>query len=99
MRRREDRSLAVEPEDRPVHVGFPEQHASVVHKVSGRKIVGAIDDDVVILEDLKGVRAIDRMLVETDIKAGVECQKFVPGALDLGTAHVRREMDDLALKV
>src|SRR5215210_1141058 len=44
--------LALEAEDRAVDVGLVQEDARVVHQVTGREVVRAVDDHVVILEDL-----------------------------------------------
>ena len=51
-RRREHRRLAVEAVDRAPDVGDPEEVRRVVDHVAGREVVGAVDDQVVALEDL-----------------------------------------------
>jgi len=57
---REHRRLALEPEDGPERVGLPEQHARVVHQVARREVVGAVEHDVVPLEDAEGVADVRR---------------------------------------
>src|SRR5689334_20539034 len=46
----EHRRLSFEAEDAAVRVRLAEQNAGVVHQVASRKIVGAVDDDVVVAE-------------------------------------------------
>ena len=53
---REHRCLALEPEDAAVDVRLAEQHARVVHEIARREVVGAVEDDVVRLEQLQRVR-------------------------------------------
>src|SRR3712207_8539200 len=54
----EDRDLAVEPVDRAPHVRLAQQHAGVVDQVARGEVVGAVDDEVVLAEDLHHV--VDR---------------------------------------
>ena len=51
----EHRRLALEPEDAAVDVRLAQQHAGVVHQVAGREVVGPVDDDVVVPDDLERV--------------------------------------------
>ncbi len=99
VRRVEHRRLAVEPEDRAVHVRLAQHHARVVDQVPRREVVRAVDDDVVAGEHLQRIRAIDRMLVPEDDQVGVDRPELLLGAVDLGPAHVAGEVDDLALEV
>src|SRR6267378_283466 len=46
----EDGHLAFKAENRTVDVGLAQENASIVHQVAGRKIIGAIDDDIEVLE-------------------------------------------------
>src|SRR5439155_14573356 len=55
--RREDAGLALETKDRAVNIGLAEQHAGVVGQVARRKIVRAVHNDVVWLDDIEGVLA------------------------------------------
>ena len=49
---REHRRLPLEPEDAAVGVRLAEQHARVVGQIARREVVGAVEDDVVRLEQL-----------------------------------------------
>src|SRR5690349_16817986 len=51
----ENGRLAFKAEDAPVDVGFAQQHASIIHQVTGGKIVRAVGDDVKIFEDVEGI--------------------------------------------
>ena len=51
----ENRSLAVKPEYRPVHVGNIEQNACVIHEITGRKIIRSVDDKIVIFDNVKRI--------------------------------------------
>ncbi len=56
-RRVEHRDLALEPEDRAVHVRLAQQHARVVHQVAGREVVRPVHHHVVRAQDLERVLA------------------------------------------
>ena len=49
--------LPLEAEDAAVDVRLAEQGARVVDQVAGREVVGAVGDDVVVLENLERVGA------------------------------------------
>ena len=63
---REHRRLPLEPEDAAVGVRLAEQHAGVVRQVARREVVGAVEDDVVGLEQLQRVLRRQRRLVGLD---------------------------------
>ena len=48
--RTEDRRLSFESEDTAVRVRFSEQHAGVVHQIPSGKVIGAIENDVAVVE-------------------------------------------------
>ena len=52
----EDAGLPLEAEDRSVDVGLSEQDAGVVDEIARREVVGPVGDDVVVLDDVEGVR-------------------------------------------
>src|SRR5688572_7243907 len=91
--------LAFEAEDRTVDVRLAQEDARVVHQVTGREVIRAVDDHVVVLEDLQGVLAGERLLVDPDLHVGVYVLELLVGALNLGTTHVRGAVDDLPLQV
>jgi len=49
--------LPFEAENRAVDIGLAEQDAGVVDEIARGEIVGAIDDDVEVLEKFEGVGA------------------------------------------
>ena len=63
----EHRGLPFEAENRAVDVRLVQQHAGVVHQIAGGEVVGAVDDDVVILEDLERVLAGERHFVPIEL--------------------------------
>ena len=53
--RPKDARLTFESENRSVDVGFASQDTRIVHKIACRKIISAIDNDVVVLKKLERV--------------------------------------------
>ena len=95
----EDAGLALKPENRPVDVGLAQQHAGVVDQIAGGEVVGAVGDDVVVLEDLEGVGAGEHGLVLDDVESGIEGGELFFGGVELFAADVLGGVDDLALEV
>ena len=95
----EHRRLALEPEDRAPHVRLAQQHGGVVDQVAGGEVVGAVQDQVVVPEDVEHVRRVEPHLVQPDLDERVGLLDGVARGLGLGTAHVGLAVDDLALEV
>ena len=95
----EHRGLAVEPVDRAPDVGLAQQHGRVVDEVAGREVVGAVDDQVVGLEDLEDVGRVEPLLVQHDLDVGVGLLDRLLGADRLRLPDVGLAVDDLALQV
>ncbi len=98
-RRPEDARLAVEAVDRAPHVRLAEEERGVVDHVAGREVVRAVDDEVVLREDLHHVRRVEPLLVQHDVDQRVDLAHRVAGALGLGPVDVALAVDDLALQV
>src|SRR5258708_23303118 len=99
MFRPEHAGLAVEAVDRSPDVGLALQHARVVHQVPGGEVVGAVDNQVVLREDLHRVVGIEALLVQHHGDIRVEFPDGVARRLRLRAAHVRLAVDDLPLQV
>jgi hypothetical protein len=95
----EHRDLALEPVDGAPHVGLARQHRRVVDQVAGREVVGAIQDEVVLREQIDGVLGLESHLVQVDLHQRVDLQDRVLGALRLGSTDVGLPVDDLTLQV
>ena len=80
-------------------MGFFSDHAGVVHAVAGGEVVGAVDDDVVVLDQVEHVFAVDDGLVLDELEIGVEVLEPPGGGFDLGLADVFDAEEDLALEV
>ena len=91
--------MPFETENRAVHIGLAEKNAGVVHKIAGWEIICAIDDDIVILEQLEGVRAGQLRFDSVDLNVGIEIRKPRAGGLALGLANIASAKSHLALKI
>ena len=88
---REDAGLAFEAEDRAVDVRLAQEHAGVVDQVARREVVRAVDDDVVVLQDLERVGAGEHGVVLHHIQVRVEALQHDLGGVDLEPADVAVE--------
>ena len=83
----------------PYTLGFFAMHAGVVHAVAGGEIVGAVDDDVVVLDQVQHVFAVDDGAMLDEVEIGVEILEPPGGGFDLGLADVLDAEENLPLKV
>jgi hypothetical protein len=97
-RRRESMGTP-EVEDRAVHVGQAQEHAGVVDEVAGGEVVGAVDDQVVVAEDLHDVGRVQAGVVGANRDVAVEALEHRLGRLDLRDADGLLAVQDLALQV
>src|SRR5438067_3352074 len=97
--RRKKRGLSFELVDRAVDVWFPFPNAHVAGKVARRQIIGTIDYDVIIANQLDGV------VSGQSCRVGLDCDRWVDGkqtcARRIGflVANVARSMQELPVKV
>ncbi len=91
--------LPLEAENRTVDVRLAEENASVVHQVARGEIVGAIDDDVVIAEEVERILAGQPSFVLIDLNVGIQSAKARGSCFDFWPADVRRAEKNLALQV
>ena len=95
----EHAQLALEPEDRAVHVRDTRQDAGVVDEVAGGEVVRAVDDQVVAGHDLQGVVGGQEGAVLHHLDVGVDLRDRRSGGVDLVCTDVGGAVDDLALQV
>ena len=99
LRQAEDAGLAFEAKDAAVGVGLAGEDARVVDEVARLEVVGAVGDDVVVLEDLHRVGAGEHGVVLDDLRVLVEAVEHLLGGVDLEHADGGLRVDDLALQV
>ena len=95
----EDARLPVESVDRAPDIRLAQQHAGVVDEVAGGEVVGPIDDEVVLSEELHDVGGVEALVVDDDVDVGIDLLDRVTRTLGLGSADVALAVDDLALQV
>ncbi len=94
-----DRDLTVETVDRAPHVRLAEQHAGVADEVARGEVVRAVEDDVVVAEDLERVRGVQPHVVTDHGHVGVDAGDRLGRRLGLEPPHVGVAVDDLSLQV
>src|SRR5262249_6177631 len=91
--------LPVEAGDRTPGVGLPQEDGRVVDHVPGREVVGAVDDQIVLGEDLQHVVVAQRLAVDDHVHVRINFAYRVARRLRLRPADVGLAVDDLALQV
>src|SRR4029077_829607 len=79
--------------------GLIQQHAGIIDEVARRKIVSAVDDDVVIAKDIERVGTRGARFVRIDANRRIHAGQAFLGGLDLGPADVVRRKRDLPLEI
>src|SRR5207247_7742057 len=98
--RLEDGHLSLEAVDRAVHDGDVVPHGGVVDEVTGREVVGAVDDHVpAVGQDALDVLRAEAFLVGDDLDVRIEGLDRALGGIDLRLAERLGRVDDLALQV
>ena len=91
--------MAFKAEDRSVDVWFAGQHACVIDEIACREVIGAVGDDVEVLEQFQGIVTGEPRIKGADIQERVHCLELLSGRLQLRAANVSSGVDDLALQV
>ena len=96
---REHRRLPFEPEDAAVRVRLAGEHARIVGEVTGRKIVGAVENHVVRLEQIERVLRRQRGFVRLDGDVRIQLEQTIFGRRELRSPDIGRAVDHLPLQV
>jgi len=91
--------LAVESQDAAVREGLAGHDAGIVDEEFHGEIVCAVDHEVIILDDVEGIRRVEKLVKGVYLHLGINGLHLLLGALYLGHTHVFGEMDDLSLQV
>ena len=82
-----------------MHDGDAVLHRRVVQEISGGEVVGAVDHDVVALDDAVDVRGPQALLVADDLHVGVQRLKRADRGRDLRLADAVGRVQDLSLQI
>ena len=99
LMRDEGGRLPLEAKNASVHIWLVEQHTGVVDEIPSREVVRAVEDHVILSEDLQHVALIEPRLVLHHIHVRVQCCDGNPRRFDLRHANAIRGVDHLALQV
>ena len=91
--------LAVEAQDATMREGLASHHTGIVDEELHGEIVGTIDDEVVVLDDIKCVRRVEEFVIRLHLHVRIDGLDLLLGTLHLRHAYVLREVDHLALEV
>src|SRR5207253_4223998 len=96
--RRKKRGLSFELVDRAVDVWFPFPNAHVAGKVTRRQIIGTIDYDVVIANQLDGVAPTQACGIGLDRDRWIDGKQTCAPRISFLATNVARSMQELPLK-
>ncbi|CAB4903233.1 unannotated protein [freshwater metagenome] len=95
----EHTGLSIEAVDRAPHIWLAKQNAGIVDEVASCEVICAINDQVVLREQLHHVRGIQPHFMHINRDEGVDFPNRVASALGLGTTDIALTMNDLSLQV
>ncbi len=84
---------------RAPHHRHTDEHCGVVGQIAGLDAVAAVDDEVVLLEELEGVGGLEPNVVHLDRYLGVDRCHPVGGGLRLAAAQIGRGVDGLPCEI
>ena len=79
--------------------GLLQQHAGIVDEIPGREVVAAVDDQVVVLEDVDDVVPRQARLIGHHLDVGVQVLQRLLGGVDLRLSNALAVVQDLPLQV
>ena len=93
----QDRDLSLETQDTAVHIGLAREHTGVVHQVACGKIVRAVNDQVVLTDQIQGIVDCQScgMLMQDDI--GIEPMQSTRSAGHFRLPRLTRTVEHLTL--
>jgi hypothetical protein len=94
-----DRNLAVEADGRARNQRLAVLHAGAVDGVTGGKVVGAVQDDIGLRNQVVEQAIIGAVKHRRDAHIGVDLGDGVTRRVGLGFSHARHRVRDLALQV
>src|SRR6185312_10622161 len=71
---RENAGLAFETENGTVDIRLLEQDAGVVGQVTGREIIGAVDDDIILGDDLHRIFAAETCVMDDNFTGWIDAE-------------------------
>ena len=97
--RREHGALSVETKNRSVNVGFTRPNTNIVREITRRKIIRAVDDDVVARDQILRVLAREPAIVQFDVDIWVRIVQTFSRRFQFAAANVFRAVQNLTVQV
>ena len=91
--------LTLEAQYAAVGEGLASHDAGIVDEELHGEVVGAVNDEVILPDDVEGIGGVEELVVGVNSHIGVDGEYLLLGTVHLGTAYVAREVDDLTLQV
>ena len=91
--------LSVKAQDATMRERLACHHTRIIDEELHGEVVRAVDDEVVLLDNIERVRRVEELVVGIHLYIGVDGLDFLLGTLYLWHAHVLGEVDDLSLQV
>ena len=91
--------LSFEAQDASMGEWFASFYAGIVDEELHREVVGAVDDEVVVADDVKRIVGHQELTVGVDLHVGVNGEHLCFCRLDLWHSHIGSEMNHLPLEV
>src|SRR5205823_4010395 len=94
-----DGDLSFEAEDRAVDVRFFSEHTGVVDEIASWKVVGAVEDDVVVADDFERVVGRERAFVCRELDVRIQIVQMLNGSFELRSSNVLCIVKNLAMQI
>ena len=79
--------------------GFASHHAGIIDEKLDGEIVGGINDEVIVADDVQCVGRIEKLSIGLHLHIGIDGLNLLLGALYLGHTQIFGEMDNLPLQI
>ena len=89
------KGLTVEAQNTSMREGLARHHTSIVDEELHGEVVRAIDDEVVLLNNIERVGRVEELVIGIHLHVGVDGLDLLFGTLYLRHAHVLGEMNHL----
>jgi hypothetical protein len=82
-----------------VHQRLAGKEAGIVDEELRREVIHAVEHHIVVADNLQGIACRQTLFIHHDVHVGIERLDLLLAGQDLGTADIRRVMDDLTLEI
>ena len=85
--------LSLEAQDAAMREGFASHHTGIIDEKLDGEIVGGINDEVIVADDVQCVGRIEKLSIGLHLHIGIDGLNLLLGALYLGHTQIFGEMD------